>query len=308
MTERKHRTPRGIRGGGMLMVAWVVLGCGLQEHPRGSAITLRPPAPPPPSDDSATVGVDIDGVHIPRDRAIAFIHFGHSNMAGVAQTPEEMRPMFFTTDPHLWSYRGSGTFVAAIEPTAPDPPKHDGAGPGMAWLRTAAAVAAPGYTFISVAWARGSATSGNYLKGSLYYSKFMDLALELKGRVTFGGVFIMLGITEIPPPPGEEGAFADRMAQIVADIRQDLGEPALPVLHTDYEVESTGLVGPMTADGMRLRTQFAWLPLKIHDLALIPADHLPMADDHHFDLTGHKLWAERGIQIMQDRGWFPWTE
>jgi hypothetical protein len=34
----------------------------------------------------------------------------------------------------------------------------------------------------------------------------------------------------------------------------------------------------------------------------------PMADNHHFDLTGQKMWAERGIQIMRDRGWFPWTE
>jgi hypothetical protein len=177
----------------------------------------------------------------------------------------------------------------------------------MIWLRTAAAAAGPRYHFISVAWARGSATSTDYLKGGLYYSKVMDPALELKGRVTFGGVFVMLGITEIPPPPEQESGFADRVAQIVADIRQDLGEPALPVLHTDFEVEATGLAALTTMDGMHLRAQFAWLPRKIPDLALVPADHLPMADDHHFDLAGHKLWAERGIQIMRDRGWFPWT-
>jgi hypothetical protein len=24
--------------------------------------------------------------------------------------------------------------------------------------------------------------------------------------------------------------------------------------------------------------------------------------------VGHKLWADRGIQIMIDRGWFPWKK
>src|SRR5262245_3774617 len=34
-------------------------------------------APPSP-------GIDINGTHVPRERAIVFIHFGHSNMAGLA--------------------------------------------------------------------------------------------------------------------------------------------------------------------------------------------------------------------------------
>jgi hypothetical protein len=284
-------------------LASLFLACDLQEHPRGG--TSGPPAVLPPA--PAMPGIDIDGTHVPREKAIVFIHFGHSNMAGVARTPVDLVPFFFTSQPHLWSYQGGGKFVPAMEQTAPDPMLDMGGGPGMAWLRTVAAAAAPEYHFISIGWARSGAASTEYLKGGLYYSQFMDRALELKGRVTYGGVFIMLGITELPAPLAEESSFAERMAQIIGDIRRDLGEPDLPVLHTDYELQAGSDWATTTALGMRLHAQVEWLPIKIPNLVLVPTDGTPMADNHHFDLTGQKMWVERGVQLMRDRGWFHWT-
>src|SRR6185436_7199299 len=236
------------------------------------------------------------------------VHFGHSNMAGLAQSPQSLRSYFFTTQPQLWSYQGGGRFVAAKEPTAPDPPVHLGAGPGMAWLRAAAAAAGPDYHFISVARGRGGATTEDYLKGGLYYSTFMDRAVELKGKVTFGGLFIMMGITDRHLPPADQDGFTDRMVKIIADIRADLGEPNLPVLHTDYEVEATGELAITAPVGMKFRPQIQKLPMRVANLALIPTDGTPLIDDHHFDMTGQKLWADRGIQLMIQRGWFPWTK
>jgi hypothetical protein len=147
-------------------------------------------------------------------------------MAGLAEEPPELRPFFYDTQPGLWSYRGGGTFLPAKEQTAPAP-NHYGAGPGMAILRSIAAAAPPGYHFISVAKGVGSATSADYLKGGLYYSTFMNWALELKGKVTFGAVFIMLGITDRHMPTSEQSGFANRMTTIIRDIRADLGEPNL---------------------------------------------------------------------------------
>src|SRR4029453_657395 len=114
------------------------------------------------------------------------------------------------------------------------------AGPGTALLRTAMLMAGPDTHFISIARGKGSATTADYLKGSLYYDTFMERAIELRGRVTFGAVFVMLGITDRHMPLDQQGGFADRMVKLVADIRADLQAPDLPVLHTDYEVESTG--------------------------------------------------------------------
>jgi hypothetical protein len=263
-----------------------------------------------PRADAASGGptININGVEVPRDHAIVFVHFGHSNMAGLAQTPDSLRPYFFTTQAQLWSYQGGGKFVPAKEPTAPDPPIHLGAGPGMAWLRAAAAAAGPDYHFISVARGRGSATTVDYLKGGLYYSTFMDRAVELKGKVTFGGLFIMMGITDRHLPPADQDGFTDRMVKIIADIRADLGEPNLPVLHTDYEVEATGDLTVNGPVGMKFRPQILALPMRVTNLAIIPTNGTPLIDDHHFDMVGHKLWADRGIQIMIQRGWFPWTK
>ena len=51
----------------------------------------------------------------------------------------------------------------------------------------------------------------------------------------------MLGITDGEHLPTDQvPAFPARVAQIVADIRADLGEPNLPVLFCDYEQMATG--------------------------------------------------------------------
>jgi hypothetical protein len=43
--------------------------------------------------------------------------------------------------------------------------------------------------------------------------------------------------------------------------------------------------------------------------AIVPTDNLamlPAPDDHHFNLEGHRVWVQRALAIMQQRGWFPW--
>jgi len=274
--------------------------------PLPAGVDAAPSAVPPASPPG--VGITINGTFVPKDKAIVFIHFGHSNMAGLAQVPNSMRPYFFTTGPKLWSYQGGGKFVPAVEPTAPDPPVHLGAGPGMAWLRAAQAAAGPDYHFISVAKGHGGSPSTDFVKGGLYYSAFMDKAIELKGKVTFGGVFIMLGITERHIPLAQQDGMPGRIKQIVADIRADLGEPNLPVLHTQYEVEATGDLALTSAVGKKIAPLIEMLPSMIPNLALVPTDKTTLIDNHHFDMVGHKLWADRGIQIMIDRGWFPWKK
>jgi hypothetical protein len=277
----------------------LLFGCGLQEHPYHSPIPT-PVAPPPPLE-----GIDIDGIHVPREKAVVFIHFGHSNMAGVSRTPAELVPFFFTAEPRLWVYEGEGKFVPAAEQTAADPcPSITVA--DRAWLGSEQQ---PQWqlptTFISIGFARSSAASTEYPKGGLYYARFIDRALELKGRVTFGGVIIMLGITELAS--ADESSFAQRMAAIIADIRQDLGEPNLPVLNSDYEMEAGSMWATTQPLGMNLRAQVAVLPSRASNLVLIPTDGTPMVDNHHFDLTGQKMWVERGLQLMRNRGWFHWT-
>ena len=96
------------------------------------------------------------------------------------------------------------------------------------------------------------------------------------------------------------------MVKIVSDLRADLGTPNLPVLHTDYEMESTGELAADSPVGRFFRPLMLALPMRIQSCAIVPTDMIGMQDDHHFNLDGQKLWADRAIKILVDRGWAPW--
>lgn len=255
------------------------------------------------------VTININGNNVPKEKAIVFIHFGHSNMQGYAAKPSSLRGFFYDTQPGLWIYRGSNTFVAATEPTAPSVPTDKGAGPGMALLKTAAAAAPADYHFISIGRGEGSAPSTDFLKSNnLLYPTVMNRAKELKGKVTFGALFVMLGITERHLPAADQPGFPMRIQQIIADMRADLAEPNLPVLFCDYEMEAYGDFAPTGAIAMAVRPMISMLPGLITRLKVVPTNMLGMQDDHHFDFNGQKLWSERAIQIMKDEKWFLWNK
>jgi hypothetical protein len=315
-------------------------GCGIQEHnvPAKPDPYVLPPASPDamaaPSSDamapsrpgtggaggptgtggSGDAGpamppadsIDLGGTFVHRDKAIVILHFGHSNMLGHGEEPTSLRPHFFETHPRLWSYRGNGNFLPAREPTASTRSRNT-AGPGMGLLRAAAALAPEDYHFISIGLGVGSATTQDWSKGGLYYNDFVARASQLRGRVTFGAAVVMLGITDRHLPQAQQGGFADRMVKIAADLRADLGTPNLPVLHTDYEMESTGSLAADSPVGRFFRPLMLTLPMRIPNLAIVPTDMTGMEDDHHFNLAGQKLWADRAIQILVDKGWAPWS-
>jgi len=268
------------------------------------------------SGGASGAGVTINGTFVPKEKAIVFIHFGHSNMRGMASNPASLRPFFYNTQDGLWSYQGNNVFVLAKEPTAPEGTLTF-AGPGTALLKTAAAAvsSSSGYQFISIGKGVGADTTEDYLKtiggapGALYQEFITNKAVQLKGKVTFGAVFVMLGITERHLPTADQPGYPARVQQIIGDIRADLGEPNLPVLYCDYEMNATGDLAPTGAVGVVILPLTRMLPGLISNLVLVPTDNIPRADyedDHHFNMTGHQLWAQSEIGLMQTKGWFPW--
>jgi hypothetical protein len=251
-------------------------------------------------------GVTIDGMFVPKEKAVVFIHIGHSNMRGQATKPSSLHSYFYDTAPGLWSYKGS--FTAAKEPTAPEG-NMTLAGPGMAILHSAknAVASNSDVRFISIGYGIGSKTSIDYQKGGTYYPIFMNWANKLKGNVTFGGIIIMLGLTDGEHlPAAQVPAFPMRITQLVSDIRKDLAEPDLPLLFCDYEQMATGDFLPSGAIGKVMVPLIKSLPGMIPKSVLVPTDGLSMQDDHHFDMQGHKDWADRVIKLMQNNNWFPW--
>ncbi len=266
------------------------------------------------------LGITINGTFVPKEKAIVFVHFGHSNMKGMAMNPASLHPFFYDTQPGLWSYQSGTTFTLAKEPTAPEGTSTT-AGPGTALLKIAAAAANPsgGYQFISIGRGVSSDTTADYQKtiggapGALYASFITNRAMMLKGKVTFGAIFVMLGITERHLPAAQQPGYPMRVKQLIADIRADLqapGEADIPVLYCDYEQNALGDLAPTGAVGMVILPLTRMLPTFIpSNFVLVPTDNILRADyedDHHFTMTGHQLWATSAIGLMKTKGWFLW--
>jgi hypothetical protein len=256
-------------------------------------------------------GVMIAGQFVPRAKAIVFLHIGHSNMAGRATGPADLKPYFYDTDPHLVTYAKGGAFRPAREPTAPDNEMGQAAGPGMAILRAAQAVAPPDAYFISIGHGHSGSFGGNcaaFRKGGLLYDLVMGPAREVKGRVTFAAIMTMFGQSEHNVPPAQQKMFLSCLQGVAADMRGDLGEPALPYIVGGYEMGiSRSDIAPNSAFAVPIIAQLQMVPGQVTTSALIATDGFPMEDDHHFNMAGHKMWAAAGIKLLVDHEWAPWA-
>jgi hypothetical protein len=277
-----------------------------------------PPAPTPPP--AAGTGVTINGTFVPRDKVLVFLHIGHSNMAGRTTTPQSLRSLSFETHPQLWAYARGGSWKPAKEPLSADSMTGScggvgcsglpaGAGPGMSLLRTALA-AAPDAHVVSIGRGQSGLTGGfcrSFRRGGLLYDVVMNPAKELKGKVTFAGIFTMFGLSEVNDR-SNNARFGECMAGVASDMREDLGEPELPFVVGDYE-EAEGGVSRTSATARVIIPQLEALPDRVPRCVLIPSEGLPInpLDGHHYDLAGHKMWAERGIGLLKMKGWAPWA-
>ncbi len=309
---------RTLRGLASLLPLLIATGCGLSEGP-STAGSTPPPAPATGTDGGpgdALVArpvpgdqVVIDGQPRSREQVIVFLHIGHSNMAGRADTPEELRPFNYETHPQLWAYLDGGIFLPAVEPLSGDFLTRGRAGPGMSILRTALSMA-PGAFIVSIGRGQDGSQGGRcqgFRRGGLLWNTVMAPARELKGKVVFGGIFSMLVLMDV---------FGDRSLlpvahecheALAAEMRAELGDPDIPFLMSDWEMGATGLFSPTTPEAMLAREQLRIAQRNIHRSLIIPTDGLPMSDNHHFDLAGYKQWAERAFALMHQAGWTPWA-
>jgi hypothetical protein len=188
-------------------------------------------------------------------------------------------------------------------------------GPGTALVKESVALA-PDKFFISVGFAQSSAYCSQFLPGALYYNKVMAGAMELKGKVTWAGIMIYLGITERHGTQSDIDNYPQCIAKLVTQIRTDLGEPNLPLMLNDYEMGTTGPLAPVPTDAffVAIRPKILMVPSVLSNSAIIPTDNPIVTiqidnsttDEHHFSLDGHKEYVRRMLATMQMKGWFPW--
>lgn len=246
---------------------------------------------------------------VAKEKMIAFIHFGHSNMAGRGTAPAAERPLFFETTPRAWMYHVDKGWELVREPFSGGDStslSRMSGGPGTALIKTALKGAAADYHFVSLGKGNNGAYCSQYLPGAVYHNGMMSAVNALKGKVTFGAIFIMLGITERHGTAADRSGYASCINRLATFIRTEVGDPNIPVLLTDYEVTGTGQFVVGGTVERAIRPQIMMVPTVVSRSALVPTDGLNLADDHHFQLDAHRIWSERAIQIMKDKGWFPW--
>lgn len=266
----------------------------------------------PATGGSSGVLVDINGTMLPKEDVIGFIHIGHSNMAGRTSRPESEKAFFFNDiDLHAWMFKND-RWDPALEPTAGDAENTQFGrvlgGPGTALVKQAVALA-PNKYFVSLGWGRASAYCSQFLPGGLYYDEMIAAPKALKGKITFAAIVVMLGITERHGSSGDISGFPQCINQLVTAIRNDVGEPNLPLLMNDYEMEATGAeLDPNGDFGKSIIPQIHMVPTVVSNAALIPTEDVGMEDDHHFNLSGYHTWTGRILTIMREKGWFPWAQ
>jgi hypothetical protein len=253
-----------------------------------------------------------------RQQVVVFLHIGHSNMAGRTSTPENLRPFFFETAPRLWSFHGTNMIAGtppfiwrpAREPLSPDAMTAGAAGPGMGMLRAALAIAAPGVHVVSIGHGQSGMAGGlcaNFKKGALFYEVVMGPARRLRGHVTFGGIWTMLGTTERHESTAVQRAFSTCLADIAGAMRADLGDPDLPLLMSDFEMEASGDTSPDLPYAKIIIQQLREAQARIPRAAIIPTEDVGMDGTHHFNLDGYREWGRRGVQLLKEKGWAPWA-
>ncbi len=284
-------SPTGVGGGGLIDAQTLLDAPIVRDAGTPSGIT-----------------VNIGGTNVAKEDIIAFIMLGHSNMAGRATGPASEAPYNLTiTDPHAWMYHVGMPVQPALEPhTAGDGGCTACGGPGTPLMKQAAA-AAPGKYFVDLGFGQNSAYCSQFLPGALYYNSVIAAPKAMKGRVTFGAIVIMLGITERHGTAADINGYPNCINQLVTSIRTDVGEPNLPLLITDYEMEATSPLEPTSAYALQIIPQIHKIPTTVSNSVLVPTNGTGMQDDHHFNFSGHKLWTGRVVQLMKDNGWFPWA-
>ena len=141
-------------------------------------------------------------------------------------------------------------------------------------------------------------------------------ALELKGKVTFAGIMIYLGITERHGTAADIANYPQCINKLVTQIRTDLGEPNLPLLLNDYEMGATGPNNPNSAFALAIRRKILMVvPSVVTNAVIIPTDNpiITIEDDMSINRTsttsvstGTRIRPSASLATMVTKGWFPW--
>ena len=140
---------------------------------------------------------------------------------------------------------------------------------------------------------RGGTSIDSWGKGSHYYNEAMIKALKAQRE---GGKFIGVIWHQGEADRNKWEGYADKFADLVKHLRQDLDIPDLPVV--------IGEIGDWKGNSKSINQEIVAIPGKVPQVACVSADGLThMGDTLHFSADAqHQLgrrYAEKLIEMVQ---------
>jgi hypothetical protein len=218
-----------------------------------------------------------------------YLLMGQSNMAGRGKVEVEDQP----NDPRLLVFARDGKWATAAEPLHWDKPKIAGVGPGLAFAKAMAA-AQPGVTIGVVPCAVGGTPlsrwerSGDLYKAALARAKTAAASGTLKGMIWHQG--------EADSKPPLSTTYAERLQQMIRDLRADLGTPNLPVVVGEL---GTFLLGKKESDAQTVNDALHATAKALPHVACVEARGLNHHGDVlHFDAASQREFGKRYAAAM----------
>jgi acyl-CoA thioesterase-1 len=238
---------------------------------------IAPNAPPPPEEEAGNT----------KGKRQIYLLIGQSNMAGRAPVPDEDAGVI----ERCFLLNRAGKWEPAKNPLNIYSTIRKGAGmqkmgPGYGFAKAMLA-AEPNVTIGLVVNAKGGSSIEQWAKGTKFYDEAVrrtKQAVEAGGELA--GVLWHQGESNAKNPEG----YLDKLKALVANLRDDLGEPDLPFV--------VGQVKDVPA----INAQLAALPRAVDGTGCANSDGLKTMDRWHFDTASIKLLGQRyadAIVVLQ---------
>ncbi|MEY4487894.1 MAG: hypothetical protein RIQ79_402 [Verrucomicrobiota bacterium] len=189
----------------LLLLPWaLVLGHWSFAAPAPTPATVTPPA---------------------GDRFHLYLLMGQSNMAGRDRRQLDQQ----TTDPRVLAMTPEGLWYVAKDPIhQKDGRIEPGAGPGIPFA-LGMLKADPEFTIGLVPCAVGGTSLNRWVKGADLYERALERARLASRSGTLAGMIWLQGESDSDKPP-QAARYESDLAGMIASLRQDLGQPDLPVV------------------------------------------------------------------------------
>lgn len=212
-----------------------------------------------------------------------YVLAGQSNMAGRGAISDGDRP----PHPRVWVLGGDLRWGPARDPLHRDGPDA-GVGPGLSFGEAVAA-ARPDRHVGLVPCAVGGSPLSRWERGGDLYVAMLGRAAEARKRGRLRAVLWHQGESDARSA-ALAASYGDRLTAAVADLREDLGEPDLPVV--------IGLLGPLPADRFPHRDEvnaaLSALPGRVRRVAAVNSEGLTTGPDGvHLDAESARELGRR---------------